>query len=187
MSLEERSNILTTKTEVTLKYMALFWSNHVQFRTFVISSMTWRTATESFLTMQRSREKGSPLLLFAVRNSFHTSISRENPWRSRARSLEVDIRGSRRVVTKEGKINTKRRVKKQLSLWVQPPPPRHATLWHSTFPGLSRTCSSPPSSCPGAGPCSTSSLPTSYPGSYSLWSGISLGSCMVTKLKPPSK
>jgi len=44
---------------------------------------------------------------------------RENPWRRSRGVIEVDIRKTRRVVTKEGKINTQRTAKKQLSLVIK--------------------------------------------------------------------
>ena len=49
-------------------------------------------------------------------------LFRENPWKPRPKSAEFDIdignidHSLTRVVTKDGKINTRRHVKKQLSL-----------------------------------------------------------------------
>ena len=54
-------------------------------------------------------------------------VSRENPWRSRLEAVQVELEKDNvekdrverveRVVTKQGKINTRRHVRKQLSLY----------------------------------------------------------------------
>ena len=79
------------------------------------------TDTECSQIMQKSKEKGRKnishiLIMTAV------FLFRENPWKPRPKSAEFDIdignidHSLTRVVTKDGKINTRRHVKKQLSL-----------------------------------------------------------------------
>ena len=56
--------------------------------------------------------------------SLNSVLNRENPWKSRLESVRVEVEKDQlerveRVVTKQGKINTRRHtVRKQLSLYV---------------------------------------------------------------------
>ena len=72
--------------------------------------------------MQKSKEKGKKIITYHLVNMTAVFLSRENPWKPRPKSAEFDIdignidHSLTRVVTKDGKINTRRHVKKQLSL-----------------------------------------------------------------------
>jgi len=56
-----------------------------------------------------------------VSNYSQIKKERENPWRARLEAVEVEVEKDKveRVVTKQGKINTRRRVRKQLSLTIK--------------------------------------------------------------------
>ena len=71
--------------------------------------------------MQKSKEKGRKIIVHLLIMAA-VFLFRENPWKPRPKSAEFDIdignidHSLTRVVTKDGKINTRRHVKKQLSL-----------------------------------------------------------------------
>ena len=79
------------------------------------------TDTECSQIMQKSKEKGIKIITHLLIMTAVFFI-RENPWKPRPKSAEFDIdignidHSLTRVVTKDGKINTRRHVKKQLSL-----------------------------------------------------------------------